>query len=559
MQVRARAQIMSLARRNVRNVLRALLAALSIALIGFVYRRRKQILESLRTGVNNFHRVARNINDLLFSSSSLASGLAKDLRDYIYGDKQRTPESLRRLILLLSSKEVQQTLHGTAHGLLSAFFAAKRYDEEHRKEGGQDLIHAVLDKLMSEEGREYSVAVLRVLSRDVLMAYLSSEKGGREGGDRVASLLQLERQCFAAREKEEEQDGGGRARGELEGGEITLDLLSAAGRARADDSPLSRAREEIVREDAMGMRPGSAGAHRSGEWMQQEPSRRPRGDDMAGLELVLEKLLSPRGQEFVSSTLERVISSSSKEMLPMILDRVIAEGGGGGEGRATALETVLLWISDEQAGPAARKLIQEVMRDSSRSAGEVLLQLWSSKQGGAKSRSRGGRARMADMSLEEAKSPPSFTLEHSALDEHHLNDVTEQNPSLLSSKSPPAEDPDASELSSSSQSDGTLQLIIRLAENSQVRSLVRELAVSVTREGSLLLFQLVADRLPSLPSYSLSLTNVRWTAAPTASIILCVSLLVNWQDATQALVNALLLVSTFMFAYMLSRTSFSAH
>jgi len=66
----------------------------------------------------------------MFSSSSLASGLAKDLRAYIYGDSGKTPQSLRRIIVLMSSSEVQQTLHGTAHALLAAFFAARRREAD---------------------------------------------------------------------------------------------------------------------------------------------------------------------------------------------------------------------------------------------------------------------------------------------------------------------------------------------------------------------------------------------------------------------------------------------
>ena len=81
-------------------------------------------------GLNTLRRTASNVNDLMFSSSSLASGLAKDLRAYIYGDSCRTPQSLRRLIVLMSSSEVQQTLHGTAHAILAAFFAARRREAD---------------------------------------------------------------------------------------------------------------------------------------------------------------------------------------------------------------------------------------------------------------------------------------------------------------------------------------------------------------------------------------------------------------------------------------------
>jgi len=82
------------------------------------------------SGLNTVRRTAGNVNDLMFSSSSLASGLAKDLRAYIYGDSGRTPQSLRRLIVLMSSNEVQQTLHGTAHAILAAFFSARRRDAD---------------------------------------------------------------------------------------------------------------------------------------------------------------------------------------------------------------------------------------------------------------------------------------------------------------------------------------------------------------------------------------------------------------------------------------------
>ena len=77
------------------------------------------------------------MNDLMFSSSSLASGLAKDLRAYIYGDSCRTPQSLRRLTALMSSSEVQQTLHGTAHAILAAFFAARRREADKLAAQGQ--------------------------------------------------------------------------------------------------------------------------------------------------------------------------------------------------------------------------------------------------------------------------------------------------------------------------------------------------------------------------------------------------------------------------------------
>ena len=87
-------------------------------------------LERLYAGLNTLRRTAGNVNDLMFSSSSLASGLAKDLRQYIYGDSGRAPQSLRRLIVLLSSNEVQQTLHGTAHAIIAAFFAARRREAD---------------------------------------------------------------------------------------------------------------------------------------------------------------------------------------------------------------------------------------------------------------------------------------------------------------------------------------------------------------------------------------------------------------------------------------------
>ncbi len=92
-------------------------------------------------GLNTLRRTAGNVNDLMFSSSSLASGLARDLRAYIYGASDRTPQSLLRLIVLMSSSEVQQTLHGTAHAILAAFFAARRREADKLAAQGENIAH----------------------------------------------------------------------------------------------------------------------------------------------------------------------------------------------------------------------------------------------------------------------------------------------------------------------------------------------------------------------------------------------------------------------------------
>jgi hypothetical protein len=134
----------------------------------------------------------------MFSSSSLASGIAHDLRDYIYGASDRTPQSLRRLIVLMSSSEVQQTLHGTAHAILAAFFAARRReDDKLAAQGGArtrpieevllPVVDKVADKVLSDDGRKYSVEVLRTLARECLLVYLANKparEGRRGGGER---------------------------------------------------------------------------------------------------------------------------------------------------------------------------------------------------------------------------------------------------------------------------------------------------------------------------------------------------------------------------------------
>jgi hypothetical protein len=91
-----------------------------------------------------------NLNDLMFSSSSLASGVSKDLREYMYGDSGATPQSLRRLVALLASDEVQRTIQGTAQGLIAAFFAARtparltsESDKSDVRGGGGDVAAAV--------------------------------------------------------------------------------------------------------------------------------------------------------------------------------------------------------------------------------------------------------------------------------------------------------------------------------------------------------------------------------------------------------------------------------
>ena len=89
-------------RNRLQRLVRVVWAVAVVFGVGFVYRRRKQIVGAVRRFLNTFQRTAGNVNDLMFSSSSLASGLAKDLRDYIYGDSGRAPQSLRRLIVLLS-------------------------------------------------------------------------------------------------------------------------------------------------------------------------------------------------------------------------------------------------------------------------------------------------------------------------------------------------------------------------------------------------------------------------------------------------------------------------
>lgn len=89
-------------------------------------RRRKAIQTSLRQGLGTLRRTLGNLNDLMFSSSSLASGVSKDLREYMYGDSGATPQSLRRIVALLASDEVQRTIQGTAQGLIAAFFAARQ-------------------------------------------------------------------------------------------------------------------------------------------------------------------------------------------------------------------------------------------------------------------------------------------------------------------------------------------------------------------------------------------------------------------------------------------------
>ena len=152
---------------RLRRLMRALCAVGIVFGFSFLYRNRKKIAASIRGGLSTMRRTATNVNDLMFSSSSLASGLAKDLRSYIYGDNGRTPQSLRRLIVLMSSSEVQQTLHNTAHAIIAAFFAARgREANKLAANGGATsqplevallpLVDKVADKVLSDEGRKFS-------------------------------------------------------------------------------------------------------------------------------------------------------------------------------------------------------------------------------------------------------------------------------------------------------------------------------------------------------------------------------------------------------------------
>ena len=180
-------------RNRLQRLVRVVWAVAVVFGVGFVYRRRKQIVGAVRRFLNTFQRTAGNVNDLMFSSSSLASGLAKDLRDYIYGDSGRAPQSLRRLIVLMSSTEVQQTLHGTVHAILAAFFAARRREAgKLAAQGAQGesmdkmilpVVDKVADRVLSEEGRQYSVEMLRALAREFLLVYLANKApaGGKCG------------------------------------------------------------------------------------------------------------------------------------------------------------------------------------------------------------------------------------------------------------------------------------------------------------------------------------------------------------------------------------------
>ena len=88
-------------------------------------------------GFGTVRRTASNLNDLLFSSSSLATAFAKDLRTFLFTDSGHTPTSLHRLIGLLCSDEVQRSIQGTSQTLLAAFFAARRKEAEERKLRGE--------------------------------------------------------------------------------------------------------------------------------------------------------------------------------------------------------------------------------------------------------------------------------------------------------------------------------------------------------------------------------------------------------------------------------------
>jgi len=90
------------------------------------HRRRRAIQKSVRGALGTLRRTVGNVNDLMFSSSSLASGVSRDLREYMYGDSGATPQSLRRIVALLASEDVQRTIQGTAQGLIAAFFAARQ-------------------------------------------------------------------------------------------------------------------------------------------------------------------------------------------------------------------------------------------------------------------------------------------------------------------------------------------------------------------------------------------------------------------------------------------------
>eukprot|EP00282_Hemiselmis_andersenii_P027264 CAMPEP_0169480630 /NCGR_PEP_ID=MMETSP1042-20121227/29672_1 /TAXON_ID=464988 /ORGANISM="Hemiselmis andersenii, Strain CCMP1180" /LENGTH=226 /DNA_ID=CAMNT_0009595299 /DNA_START=150 /DNA_END=826 /DNA_ORIENTATION=+ len=105
------------------------LTAVAVAL-AMAYRHRKGIRKGLSSGVGSVRRTASNVNDLLFSSTSLASSFAKDLKSYLYGDSGQAPKSFNRLIQLLCSEEVQRSIHGTSQTLLAAFLAARRKEKE---------------------------------------------------------------------------------------------------------------------------------------------------------------------------------------------------------------------------------------------------------------------------------------------------------------------------------------------------------------------------------------------------------------------------------------------
>ena len=226
--------------------------------VGFVYRRRKQIVGAVRRFLNTFQRTAGNVNDLMFSSSSLASGLAKDLRDYIYGDSGRAPQSLRRLIVLMSSTEVQQTLHGTVHAILAAFFAARRREAgKLAAQGAQGesmdkmilpVVDKVADRVLSEEGRQYSVEMLRALAREFLVVYLANKApaggkcgdgaGGVSEREQGAHLSATESEAATARSAATTGSGDGEEMGGLAG--CARWMHPNAQEASDDDSVVAR-------------------------------------------------------------------------------------------------------------------------------------------------------------------------------------------------------------------------------------------------------------------------------------------------------------------------------